>query len=111
MAKVLQLSLIDGKSFHAIHRETGLDRKTIRTLLVVADGNAEKPAPTAQRPSLLDAHDLVVRKLLEDAPCIRAPAVLERLRKSGYQGGITILRDRLRLLRPRPVQEAFLTRS
>ena len=111
MAKVLQLSLIDGKGINAIHRETGLDRKTVRTLLGIAEGKDEKPVPTAQRPSLLDAHDPVVRQLLEDAPGIRAPAVLERLRKSGYQGGITILRDRLRLLRPRPVQEAFLTRS
>lgn len=38
-----------------------------------------------------------------------ARAVLERLRVAGYSGGITILRDRLRQLRPTTHREAFLT--
>jgi transposase len=111
MAEVLRLSLIEGQSIHGIHRETGLDRKTIRGLLGAAKGEPEEAAPAAARSSLLDAHAPVLRKLIEDTPDIRAPAVLDRLRESGYQGGITILRDRLRVLRPRPVQEAFFTRS
>ena len=42
---------------------------------------------------------------------MKAPAVLDRLRAKGYHGGITVVRDRLRKLRPRPKQEAFFTRS
>lgn len=111
MARVLQLKLIEGKGVRAIQRETGLDRKTVRALLGTAQGATEKAEPTGQRPSLLDAHQPELRKLLEDTPDIRAPAVLDRLRTSGYQGGISILRERLQQLRPRPSQEAFFTRS
>jgi len=35
--------------------------------------------------------------------------MLERLRLLGYTGGITLVRDYLRLTRPRPQREAFLT--
>ena len=51
----------------------------------------------------------MIRQLLHDTPELRAPAVLERLRPLGYQGAVSILRDRLRQLRARPVREAFLT--
>lgn len=40
---------------------------------------------------------------------MKAPAALERLRAQGYTGGITLVRDHLRLIRPRPRREAFLT--
>jgi len=111
MAKVLQLKLIEGKGIRAIHRETGLDRKTVRALLGSAEGTAQKAKEPEPRASMLDAYEPAVRKLVEDCPSVRAPAVLDRLREQGYQGGITILRDRLRDLRPRPKQEAFFSCS
>jgi len=40
---------------------------------------------------------------------MKAPAVLERLRRLGYTGGITVVRDYLRRTRPRAQREAFLT--
>jgi hypothetical protein len=63
----------------------------------------------ARRDSLLDPYLPTIRKLLDDTPEMRATAVLERLRPLGYSGGITIVRDRLRRLRPRRDPEAFLT--
>ena len=111
MAGVLQLKLVEGKGIHAIHRETGLDRKTVRALLGAAERATEKPKASTPRPSILDAYEPELRKLLEDCPEIRAPAVLDRLRAKGYEGGVSILRDRLRGLRPRPRQEAFLSCS
>ena len=47
--------------------------------------------------------------MLDDTPELKAPAMLERLRARGYTGGISILRERMRKLRPKPAAEAFLT--
>ena len=58
---------------------------------------------------MLDPYLPVIRKLLDDTPEMRATAVLERLRPLGYSGGITIVRERLRRLRPRRDPEAYLT--
>ncbi|HXN42575.1 MAG TPA: IS21 family transposase [Myxococcaceae bacterium] len=110
MAEVLRLRLTEGKSIHAIHRATGLDRKTVRRLLGLAKGKRQSK-PERQRSSIVAPYDADIRKLLADCADIRAPAVLERLRSRGYQGGITVVRDRLRQLRPRPKQEAFFKRS
>jgi transposase len=68
---------------------------------------ARPAAPT--RGSILDPYEPAIRSLLDDTPDLLAPAVLERLRPIGYTGGVTILRDRLRRLRPSGRREAFLT--
>jgi transposase len=49
-----------------------------------------------------------IRQILGERPEMRAPAMLERLRTLGYRGGITIVRDRLRGLRPHAYREPFL---
>jgi len=110
MAEVLRLRLTEGMSIHGIAKKTGLNRKTVRKLLNVARG-MHKATPTQQRSSILAPYEGDIRQLVEECADIRAPAVLERLRDKGYQGGITVVRDRLRQLRPRPKQEAFLTRN
>jgi transposase len=56
-----------------------------------------------------EPYDAEIRRLLDDTPELTAPGILERLRPLGYTGGITILRDRVRRVRPRPPKEAFLT--
>lgn len=108
LPEVLRLSLIEGLSIRAIAKRLQLSRKTVRKLLGRAP--ARKPPPDElPRMSLLDAYDATIRRLVDDTPEFTAPAILERLRPLGYTGGITILRDRLRVLRPRPAKEAFLT--
>lgn len=110
MAEVLRLRLTEGKGIRSIAKRTKLHRKTVRKLLGLASG--ERKAEAAPRPSsILDPYQQEISKALDDCADIRAPAVLDRLRAMGYQGGITVVRDRLRLLRPRPKQEAFFTRS
>lgn len=107
LSDVLRLSLVEGLSIRAIARRLQLTRKTVRRLLGRA---AERKPPSSQpRASLLDAYDAEIRRWLDDTPELTAPTILERLRPLGYTGGITILRDRVLALRPRPAKEAFLT--
>jgi transposase len=110
MAEVLRLHLVEGKGIRAIARQTKLCRKTVRKLLGVAAGK-HKPKPLQERTSIVAPYDDDIRKALDDCADIPAPAMLDRLRQQGYQGGITVVRERLRLLRPKPRQEAFFTRS
>jgi len=107
-AEVLRLHYVDGLGVRAISRRLTMSRKTVRKML--GSGPVRPPSPRPEnRPSLLDPHEGFIRGELEACPELRAPAMLERLRARGYTGGITILRDRMRLLRPTSLGEAFLT--
>ncbi len=108
LSEVLRLSLIEGLSIRAVARRLQLARKTVRKLLGHAPAGT-RPFKEMPRGSLLDTYDAEIRRLVADTPELAAPAILERLRPLGYTGGITILRERLRGLRPRPAKEAFLT--
>jgi transposase len=105
-SEVMRLALLEGRSVRAIARQLRLARKTVRKLL--GRGRPPRTAPAA-RVSLLDPYLADVKRLLDDTPELKATAVLERLRPLGYTGGISILRDRVRALRPPPRREAFLT--
>jgi transposase len=108
MAKVLELRLVHGMSVRAIARRMKIGRKRVKSLLGAAGGQRKRVAASA-RTSMLDPYEAEIRQALADCAEIRAPAVLDRLRAKGYQGGITIVRDRLRALRPKPKHEAFFT--
>lgn len=107
VAEVLRLGLVEGISVREIARRLHMARKTVRKIL----GRHRAPSKPAgeARGSILDSYDSAIRAVLDDAPDMLAPAVLERLRPLGYTGGVTILRDRLRRLRPRGQRAAFLT--
>jgi transposase len=107
VAEVLRLGLVEGVPVRQIARRLHMARKTVRKILG-RDRVAPKPPPAA-RGSILEPYEPAIRGLLEDAPEMLAPAILERLRPLGYTGGVTILRDRLRHLRPRRHREVFLT--
>jgi transposase len=106
--EVMRLHYLEGLSIRAISKRLRVSRKTIRKVL----GRA-LPRRTSQmlapRGSLLDPHDAFIRQALDDTPELKAPTMLERLRGRGYVGGISILRERMRQLRPKPATEAFLT--
>jgi transposase len=105
-AEVLRLAYVEGLGIRTIARRLSMARKTVRKLL----GRAPKQlAPPTPRSSILDPHLPTIRRMLEETPELTAPAVLERLRALGYTGGVSILRDRMREIRPRLQREAFLT--
>jgi transposase len=106
-AEVMRLHYLEGLSMRAIARRLQLSRRTVERHLAKLP---PAPKPTASpRTSLLDPYDATIRALLEQTPELKTPQVLERLRGHGYSGGISILRERVRELRPRPKAEAFLT--
>jgi transposase len=105
-AEVLRLTYAENLSVRAISRRLKIARKTVRKVL---DGDRTIKSTVAPRPRLLLPYDGAIRQVLSDTPQMRAPAMLERLRTLGYRGGITIVRERLRQLRPHAEKEPFLT--
>ena len=64
----------------------------------------ELPKPKAKRKSLLDAYECVIKDILEKYEDITAWRLYEELRDRGFSGRYTIVKDRLRELRPRPLE-------
>jgi transposase len=93
-----------GKSISAIARETGRDRKTIRRLL--RDGG---PQPRAQRRvvSKLDPfRDYLLDRMLGPDKVTNATVLVDEIRELGYEGGLSILWEFLKPLRPLVVEKA-----
>jgi len=99
--EIRRLHRIARLSIRAIARRLGLSRNTVRAAL----RDPEPPAyDRTQRPSCLDPFQQRIAELVADFPEISAVRVREILQPEGYTGGLTILRDHLRLVRPEPPQ-------
>ena len=105
-AEVMRLHYLEGLPIRAIARRLSLARRTVKRHLGTLVPREKSVQPRA---SLLEPFDARIRTLLEETPELRAPQIIERLRPAGYTGGISILRERIRKLRPVHHQEAFLT--
>jgi transposase len=92
----------EGASQRAIARLLGLSRPTVKLVLSrhEAERRGEKSEPL-RRPSLLDSYETVIGELVGRYPEITVTRLLEELRLRGFAGGYSILRDRMRQLRPR----------
>lgn len=104
-AEIRRLHRAEGMPVRAIARLLGLGRNTVRRALA-----AEGP-PKYQRPlkgSAVDAFEPRIRELLSVWPTMPVPVIAERI---GWQRGLTILKDRVRELRPvyQPVDPASRT--
>jgi transposase len=100
-----------------IAEELGITRKRVRSMLARVQkqreqGHSVLPRLPMRRGSQLDAFESKIRCLLDEHPDITAVRLLEELRAAGYMGGYTIVKQRLRELRPKPkvsVVERFET--
>lgn len=93
-AEIRRLHRAEGLSIKEIVRRLGVARNTVRTVLR-SDGPPvfdRKP-----RPSALDAHEAAIRQLLEEFPRMPATVIAERI---GWERSMTVLKDRVRELRP-----------
>lgn len=106
-----------GQSGRDIARELRLSRKTVAKILREhreqrAQGATGLPKPRASRGSLVDAYEAMLREYLARYPGMSVVRLLEELRRQGYSGGYTVLRQRVKQLRqqgPRPPVERFET--
>lgn len=109
LAEVLRLSLLEGLSARVIAKRLSMSRNTVRKMLGRAPARTQTQRPSPRRGSILEPYKPEIKDLLEEVPEMKAPAVLERLRRLGYTGGLSVLREYVRQTRPRPHREAFLT--
>lgn len=98
-----------GWSGRRVARELGISRNTVRGVLervsrAREQGQSALPG-RVRRKSMLDAHEPRMRELLESYPDITAVRMHEELVKAGFDGSYTIVRERVRALRPRPKVE------
>jgi transposase len=90
-----------------IAKEVGLGRKSVRTIVERISeqreqGHTALPAAPERRPSQLDSFVPQMLTLLHDHPDITAVRMREELERVGYRGGYSILKERMRELRPTP---------
>lgn len=93
-AEVRRLHRAEGMPIKAIARTLGISRNTVRAALA-SDG----PPSYQRKPvgSAVDAFEPRIRELLQAYPTMPATVIAERV---GWDRGLTVLKDRVRELRP-----------
>jgi transposase len=92
-----------GASMRRIACELGLARNTVSLALRQVEARrAGDGSGPERRPCLLDPYEPVIAELLARYPDLNARRLLEELRQRGFTGSYTVVRLRLRELRPRP---------
>ena len=103
-AEIRRLHFVEGKKKKEIARRLMISVKRVRRTL-----KKESPerSSAAKHPSKLDPFRPAVAALLSESPHLSGVRILEEIRKKGYSGQVSILRDHLRMVRPRK-HEAYL---
>jgi transposase len=105
----------EGWSIHQLSRHYGISRNRVRRIVRKAQKARTQPAAAppgvamrTTRTSKLDAFIPNIENLLEKYPTISGVRMMEELRTQGYQGGLSIIRERLKQLRPSPGSEPVI---
>jgi len=106
-AEIRRLARVEKLSQRQIAERFHLNRRTIRRALRSAHAPT---SPSRSRPSVLDKFQKDIQELLEATPRITAVRMLEDLRRRGYPGQLTVLRQRLKSLRESRTGPAFVRR-
>jgi transposase len=99
-AEIRRLHEIEGLSQRAIARRMRCSPHTVKRAIVSDTPPGSQSA--APRPSLLDPHKPKIVALVEKHPELSAVRILEEIRRGpdAYQGGLSILRQYVRSIRP-----------
>ena len=99
-----------GTSMRKIADAMHVSRHTVKRALTEHDGQRAGTSASSRRkrPSQLDEYEATLLALLERYPEITAMRVLEELRKEGFTGGYTIVKERVGQLRPRRRKQPVL---
>jgi transposase len=93
-AEIRRLRRAEGMPIKVIARTLGVSRNTVRAALA-SDGPPKYQRPAAG--SSVDAFEPRIRELLQAYPTMPATVIAERV---GWERGLTVLKDRVRELRP-----------
>ncbi len=93
-------------SHRRIAKMLGVDRKTVGTIIAEHNQDRTGAPPNKRKPreSLLDPFQDNIVQLLERYPDLTAVRMLEELRRLGFKGAYSIVRDHLRTRRRHPRQ-------
>lgn len=110
LANLVVTLAIMGHSRRRIAEDLKVSRNTVRRILERVElqrqqGHSALPSPPVRRGSTLDDYASFIASQLEDFPKITAVRLHENLCEEGFTGGYTIVKERLRKLRPRPKKE------
>jgi len=96
-----------GHSYREIARKSGRDRRTVKRYAenpeLIGQGRAK-----VERPSILDPFAPVIESWLEDDEQYQASWILDQIRKLGYSGGYTIVKDLVRGIKLERSRIAYL---
>ncbi|HVY10806.1 MAG TPA: IS21 family transposase [Mycobacteriales bacterium] len=93
-AEIRRLHRAEGQPIKVIARVMGISRNTVRAALA-SDGPPRYERP--RQPSIVDPFEPAIRELLRAYPTMPSTVIAERI---GWDRGITVLKDRVQLLRP-----------
>jgi transposase len=96
----------EGQSMRGIAADLHLARETVKRVVEQQRRDREGDPvavaePRKRRPSKIDAYEEQIGRLLKRYPRITAQRILEELRRKGYDGGYSILCERVAALRQR----------
>jgi transposase len=105
ISEIHRLHWVEKWSLRKIAQHLRIGRRTLTKYL---ETPAQKPA-RRDRASKLDPFKAAIAELLQQDPAAHAPVIAQRLRRLGYNGGITVIKDYLRAVRKTSVaRRAFV---
>lgn len=106
-AEIRRLYHVEKLSGRAIAETLRINWRTVQRAL---QHDHAPPPPSPKRPSMLDTFQKDIGEILEATPLITGVRLLEELRRRGFQGGYSIVKERLAQLREHKQRQAFVRR-